>query len=103
MKFLTLLSALTLIHYWPRVPVDRLQELFLPYIQRLEHNCNDGKNKHGIIAWILGALVPALIVGVIYYLLLRSNIFLGFLFALIVLYFTLAFSHFGDRAKELAT
>jgi adenosylcobinamide-phosphate synthase len=102
MRFLTLLSALIFIHYWPQAKTDRLQQLVLPYVHLLERNCNDGKNRHGIIAWLLGALFPALIVGVIYYFLLQVHDMLGYLFGVAILYLTLCFSRFNEHASQIA-
>lgn len=102
MRFLTLLSALTFIHYWPQAKTDRLQQLVLPYIHMLDRNCNDGKGRHGIIAWILGALLPALGIGLTYYFLLQIHDVLGYLFGILVLYFILCFSRFDEHANQIA-
>jgi adenosylcobinamide-phosphate synthase len=102
MKFLTLLSALTLIHYLPQAKTDRLKQLVLPFVHMLERNFNDGKNRHGVIAWLLGALLPALVTGLIYYFLLQIHDVFGFLFGIAILYLTLCFTRFGENARQIA-
>src|SRR4051812_36388567 len=101
MNFLALLGALVLSYYRPHARLDWLHQLFAPYAQWLERSCNDGKNRHGIIAWILGALLPALVVAVIYYFLLAIHVMLGIVFGIAVLYVILRFSRFGMRAEQI--
>lgn len=100
MNFLALLGALALNYYRPHTRLDWLHHAFAPYARMLERNCNDGKNLHGIFAWILGAFLPALIVGVIYFFLLQINVLLAILFGVIVLYLTLRFGQFGQHAEK---
>ena len=102
MNFFALLSALILTHYRPHTKTDWLQQLFAPYAHLLERNFNGGKNKHGIISWTLGALLPAIMVGVAYYFLLQIHALLGIIFSVCVLYFTLRFSRFGQPAEQIA-
>lgn len=102
MNFFALLGALILTHYRPHTKADWLQQLFAPYAHLLERNFNGGKNKHGIIAWTLGALLPAIALGVAYYFLLKIHVLLGILFSVCVLYFTLRFSQLGQHAEQIA-
>jgi len=101
MNLIALLGALILTHYRPHTKTDWLQQLFTPYAHLLERNFNDGKNKHGVIAWALGALLPAIAVGVAYYSLLKIHVLLGILFSICVLYFTLHFSQLGQHADQI--
>lgn len=101
MNFIALVGALALSYYRPHARMDLLQQLFSPYAQWLERNCNDGKNRHGVIAWVLGAFLPSLIIGIVYYLLLEIHALLGIVFGLAVLYFTLRFSQFGGHAEQI--
>jgi adenosylcobinamide-phosphate synthase len=103
MNFFALLGALILTHYRPHTKADWLQQLFAPYAHLLERNFNGGKNKHGIIAWMLGALLPAIGIGVVYYFLLKIYALLGILFSICVLYFTLRSSQFGQHAEQIAS
>lgn len=101
MNFLALIGALVLSYYRPHARLDWLQQLFAPYARWLERSCNDGKNRHGIIAWVLGAFVPALVIAIIYYFLHKIHGLLGVLFGVLVLYITLRFSRFGLRAEQI--
>lgn len=101
MNFFALLCALILTHYLPHTKADWLQQLFAPYAHLLERNFNGGKNKHGMIAWALGALLPAIAVAVAYYFLLKIHVLLGILFSICVLYFTLRFSRLGQHAEQI--
>jgi adenosylcobinamide-phosphate synthase len=103
MSFLALLSALTLSYYRPHLKPDLLQYLFTPYARWLEHNFNGSKRQHGIIAWILGAFLPAVLAGIIYYVLWRMNEIFGLLFSIAVLYLMLRFNRFGRPAEKIVT
>ena len=101
MNFLALLGALVLSYYRPHARLNWLHRLVMPCARWLEHSCNDGKNRHAIFAWVLGAFLPALVVAIIYYVLQAIHGFLGILFGMVVLYVVLRFSHFGLRAEQI--
>ncbi|CAG0980523.1 adenosylcobinamide-phosphate synthase [Methylophilaceae bacterium] len=101
MNFLALIGALALTYYRPHKSLDLLQHIFSPYAHWLERNFNGGKNRHGVIAWLLGALLPTLIVGLGYFFLLSINFLVGLLFGIAVLYLTLRFSQFERRAEQI--
>src|SRR2546428_13391204 len=101
MNFLSFLGALVLSYYRPHAQADWLKQAFSPYARWLERNCNDGKNRHGVIAWVLGVLLPTLVIGITYYILLEIHAILGILFGIAVLYFTLRFSLFGQSAEKI--
>ncbi|WP_137719679.1 CobD/CbiB family protein [Methylobacillus flagellatus] len=103
MKFLALLGALALSYYKPHQKIDLLQQLYAPYARWLEHNCNDGRRQHGIIAWLLGVLLPVAAVAAIYYALFAVHALLGIVFGMGVLYLTLRISQFGRRAEGIAS
>lgn len=103
MSFLALITALAISYYRPHLKSDLLQHLFSPYAKWLEHNFNGGKRRHGIIAWILGAFIPALLVGIVYYLLIEFNVLLGLLFNIVILYLVLRFNRFGRPAEKIIT
>lgn len=103
MNFLALLAALLLTYYRPHRQLDLLQHLFHPYAHWLERNFNDGKKLHGLIAWILGALVPSLLIGAVYFSLWYINLLAGLLFSIVVLYLTVRFSQFERRAEQIVS
>ena len=84
MSFLALLTALALSYYRPHLKSDLLQHLFFPYAKWLDHNFNGGKKRHGVVAWLLGAFIPSLLVGIAYYALLEFNVLLGLLFSTVI-------------------
>lgn len=102
MSFLTLIAALLLGYYRPVTRHGMLQSLYTPYAHLLERSLNDGRLLHGAIAWSFGVLLPVLVVGAGYFMLLRFNLLLGMVFAIGVLYVTLHFGHFGGRAEAIA-
>jgi adenosylcobinamide-phosphate synthase len=101
MNFLALIAALTLTYYRPHRQLDLLQGIYHPYAHWLERNFNDGKKLHGAIAWILGALIPTVLIGALYYILLKVNFLLAFLFGVGVLYLVIRFSQFERRAEQI--
>jgi adenosylcobinamide-phosphate synthase len=101
MNFLALLGALALTYYRPHRQLDLLQDLYYPFAHWLEKNFNDGKKLHGAIAWIIGALIPAILIGGIYFILLKVNFLLGLLFGIGVLYLVIRFSQFERRAEQI--
>ncbi len=104
MNIIALIAALLLIYYRPLADPDWLKKVYIPFSAFLEHTFNGGKNLHGIVAWIIGVLLPVFTIGFIYFYLIYSvNIALGILFGVLVLYLTLRFSQFGRRAEDIAT
>lgn len=101
MNLLALLGTLILSYYRRPMQLDWLRQLYAPYAQLLQRKCDDGKKLHGVIAWLLGALLPALLVGIIYYLLLEVFAPLGIVFGMAVLYVTLRFSRYGQHAEQI--
>ncbi len=101
MNFLALIGALALTYYRPLATLDWMQKFYQPYASWLERNFNGGKNRHGVVAWFLGVLLPSLLVAFVYFLLLEFQVVLGILFGVVVLYVTLRFSQFGERAEKI--
>lgn len=101
MNFIALIGALALTYYQPHRKLDWLQEIVAPFVQMLERNFNGGNRLQGITAWVLTVVVPSLLVGIVYYVLLEINAILGILFGVAILYFTLRLSQFGPRAEQI--
>ena len=102
MKVLALISALLLTYYRPLIEQNWLQSIFAPYANFLDRTFNGGTRQHGIVAWCMGVLLPAVFLGVSYILaLLFVGYFAGFLISLLVLYFVLRFSYFGQHAEKI--
>ncbi len=95
------LAALTWQHYQPRVPMLPAQKIARQHRWLLE-NFNAGGQLHGFLAWSLGALLPALIVGVLAVLLGSAFELLGWVFEVVLLYFMFGFRAASFRASSLS-
>ena len=102
MKVLALIVALLLTYYRPMIEQNWLQSVFAPYASFLDRTFNGGTRQHGTIAWCLGVLLPVTLLGLVYVLALYwIGAFAGFLMSLVVLYFVLRFSYFGQYAEKI--
>lgn len=102
MAFFSVLAAVTLEHMRPlRQPLPHYQQ-YARFTQWLEHKFNASEFSHGAIAWVL-AVTPVLagvwLVGV---LLEDVSPFMGWMWNVAVLYFTLGFKYFSDDAERIA-
>jgi adenosylcobinamide-phosphate synthase len=95
------LAALAWQHYQPRVPALPAQKIARQHRWLLE-NFNAGGQQHGLLAWSLGALLPALIVGVLAVLLGSAFELLGWVFEVVLLYFMFGFRAASYRASSLS-
>lgn len=103
MSFFILLAALVLAHYRPLPPAFGVMHWHGPFARLLERNLNDGHARHGVIAWILGAFLPALLLAVAYWMLKHFALPLAAPLAMLVLYVLLDFSGFGVTAEAIAS
>lgn len=79
-----------------------LQSIFSPYANFLDKTFNGGTQQHGVIAWCIGVLLPVSVLSISYILtLVFVGYFAGFLISLVVLYFVLRFSYFGQHAEKI--
>ena len=102
MSFVSLLVALFLGYYRPESQPDWLRNLTRPYASWLEQNFNDGRKQHGMLAWAIAALLPAIAIGAASYLLYRTNAALGILLSIAALYFILRVGRFSHMPEQLA-
>lgn len=102
MSFLILLAALWLAYYRPLPSTLTVDNWHGSFSSLLERNLNDGHAPHGVIAWILSALLPTLLVAAIYYVLRYASPTLGALWSLVVLYLIIDFRGFGAPAEAIA-
>lgn len=100
MTLLTLIAALLLEQARAFAERSRVLGWLEVYGHWLEGRFNDGQHKHGVAAWLLGVLVPAILLGGAVSLLMVYQPVLGFLGAVGVLYVTAGFRqvshHFTD-------
>ena len=101
MKFLALLAALLLEQARPLRSENRFYDVFSRYAQLLEGHFNGGERRHGVIAWMLGALAPALVVVAVYLLLREVSLPAAWAWNVAVLYFTMGFRRFSHYFSEI--
>jgi adenosylcobinamide-phosphate synthase len=96
-------ALLTLI--WDQLsPLHRptqFDRLFVRYSDWVLHHFNAGTHSHGLLAWAVAALIPALLVGLAGLALGESNYFLGLAWGALVLYQCLGFRQISQLADEL--
>lgn len=101
MTLLTALIALVVEQFLP-LPADRWVDQPLErFARRLEDKFDDGQYRHGVIAWSLGALLPAVLVQGLYLFLWWSSPLLAALLALLMLYLTMGFRQFSHFFTDL--
>ncbi len=100
MSFIALAAALLLSHYRPSP--DWLQRLLKPAAEFLEGNFNDGRQRHGVIAWLLAVLLPGAAVAILHIVLYRIHPLLGVLLAIGVLYLLLQIRQIGAVPERIA-
>lgn len=67
----------------------------------LEHRCNGGDYRHGVIAWSIGVLIPVLISLGVFFLLQGFSPILAWLWNVLVLYLTLGFRQFSHFYTDM--
>jgi len=101
---MTLFSALIalFVEQFLPLPADRWVDQPLGRCARwLENKLDDGQYKHGVVAWCLGAALPALLVQGLYLFLLWAHPLLAALLGLVVLYVTMGFRQFSHFFTDL--
>lgn len=116
MSLLSLIAALLLEQLHPLSSRKYLYTWLSGYVEFFQRNFNAGHQKHGRVAWMLALLLPLLVVGTLYYVLVGAHPIFAWAFNVLVLYLTMGFrqfSHFftdihkalrerqSDRARDL--
>lgn len=91
MSFLILIAALAVEEYWSSSWPNRMLRQAERYAEWLGHHFNGGQPYQGLLAWMTGALLPAIAVGIIGGLLWWAAGFLAWVWSAVVLYFCLGF------------
>lgn len=102
MSFLILLAALLLTYYRPLPLKFAIGHGHKRFSQLLERSLNDGHARHGVIAWVLAALLPTLLIGAAYYVLWQMAPPLAVLLGILVLYLVVDFRSFSTQAEAIA-
>lgn len=102
MAFFSVLSAVALEHLRPlRQPLPHYQH-YSRFTQFLERRFNAGEYSHGAIAWTLAMLPLLAVVWGVFAVLEDISPVLGWIWNVVVLYFTLGFKYFSDSAEQIA-
>ena len=100
MTFLSLLCVLIL-EQIRAVPAARLLAAQSAYADYLEGRLNGGEARHGMIAWVVGVAVPALLALLLHFALARVHVLLAFGFNVLMLYFLLGFRQFSHYFTDI--
>lgn len=102
MAFLSVLAAVALEHLRPlRQPLSYYQH-YSRFTRWLERRFNAGEFSHGAIAWALAVLPVVAGAWLVFALLVEVSPVLGWIWNVVVLYFTLGFKYFSDTAEHIA-
>jgi adenosylcobinamide-phosphate synthase len=102
MAFFSVLAAVAIEHVRPlRQPLPHYKQ-YARFIRWLERRFNAGEFSHGAIASALAVLPVLAGVWLVFSLLNAISPFLGWLWNVAVLYFTLGFKYFSDDAERIA-
>ncbi len=102
MSFSALLAALLLEYFRPLPQRFRVYAWLAVYAHFLERHFNAGEHRHGVLAWMLGAMLLAGAVAGAGYVLADLSPMLGWAWSVAVLYLSLGFRHFSVSADNLA-
>lgn len=100
MTLLSLLCVLVL-EQVRATPAAQVCAALTAYARFLERHFNGGEWRHGAIAWLVGAALPALAIFVLHYVLNAIHVLLAFGFDVLVLYFLLGFRQFSHYFTDI--
>ncbi len=101
MTFFSVLLALIIEQVRALSPHNPVSALLHYHAESTAHGFDAGKEKHGIIAWLVVVLPWTLVVGLIYYVLSQINFVLAFLWNVVIVYFTLGFRQFSHYFTDI--
>jgi adenosylcobinamide-phosphate synthase len=101
MSVLSIIAALLIEQWRPLGERRSLQGTLAAWAAWLEQSFNGGERKHGMTAWFVAVLPPALLALAIHALLLAVHPLLALVFNVAVLYFTLGFRQFSHYFTDI--
>jgi adenosylcobinamide-phosphate synthase len=102
MGLFSLIAALLLEHFRPLSNRSPIFVTFTRYAHYLERHLNAGQILHGVIAWGLAVMLPAILTGAMYAVLYQINLTLAWIFGAAILYLTIGLRYFSAPAESLA-
>lgn len=101
MSLFASLAALAWEYFAPKASTQAVREIGRGHRWLLDH-FNAGGVQHGVLAWTLGALAPALVLGLLVALAGGLLTILGWAFEVIVLYFLFGFRRASFKAANIS-
>src|SRR6185436_72813 len=101
MSVLAIIAALVIEQWRPLGERKSLQGTLAAWATWLEQSFNGGERKHGVTAWLVAVLPPALLALAIYLLLYSVHPLLALVFNVAVLYLTLGFRQFSHYFTDI--
>jgi cobalamin biosynthesis protein CobD/CbiB len=101
MSVLAIIAALVIEQWRPLGERKSLQGTLAAWATWLEQSFNGGERKHGVTAWLVAVLPPALLALAIHVLLYSVHPLLALVFNIAVLYLTLGFRQFSHYSTDI--
>lgn len=101
MSFLAVLFALLFEQVRPLSNDNLVHGGFRVWTRWIKHSLDAGQAMHGILVWLGAVAVPVAMVGGIHVLLSHYSLILTFVWAVLVLYFTLGFRQFSHHFTQI--
>lgn len=101
MGFFSIFMALLLEQLYSAEYRRRFWNGFIRSANKIARNYDAGEANHGVLAWSIVVLLPAILVAVIYFLLLESHFLLALAWNVLVVYFTLGFRQFSHYFTDI--
>ncbi|CAH2775529.1 MAG: Similar to cobalamin biosynthesis protein CbiB [uncultured Caballeronia sp.] len=101
MTFFSVLLALIIEQLRALSPQNPISALFQYHAESAAHGFDAGKQRHGVLAWLVVVVPWTLAVELIYYVLYRINFALAFLWNVVIVYFTLGFRQFSHYFTDI--
>ncbi|HEY5900352.1 MAG TPA: CobD/CbiB family protein [Burkholderiales bacterium] len=101
MSVLAIIAALVIEQWRPLGDRVALQGTLASWAGWLEQSFNGGERRHGVIAWLVAVVPPALLALVIHAVLFSVTPLLALLFNIAVLYLTLGFRQFSHYFTDI--
>jgi cobalamin biosynthesis protein CobD/CbiB len=102
MSLLSLLLALLVEHFYPLDHRIRIFALYARYVAFLERRFNAGRHWHGMLAWLLGVLLPLAVAAAVYWGAYRLSPVLALAWNAAVLYAVMGFKYFSNTSSAVA-
>ncbi len=100
MSLVSIILALLLEQVRP-VAVDQVERWLADWDGALETRFNAGERHHGLVAWLVGAALPSVLLVALHLFLLRHAWPLALLLGVAVLYFTTGFRQFSHHFTDI--